>query len=61
MGTLRNSLSNTVSGATSLGEIFADKLLNLGLNKVKFDRSGYIYHGKVAAVANALRQKGISF
>lgn len=61
LSTLRSNLSNTISGAKSLAEMFADRLLALGLERIKFDRSGYIYHGKVAAIAESLRAKGISF
>jgi large subunit ribosomal protein L18 len=38
-----------------------DKLKELGISEAVFDRGGYIYHGRVKAVAEAIREKGINF
>ena len=48
-----------VASAKSVGEIMAQKLLDKGIKKAVFDRSGYLYHGRVKAVAEALREKGL--
>ena len=43
------------------GELVGEKLAEKGINKVVFDRNGYLYHGKVKAFADAVRSKGIEF
>jgi len=50
---------NTVESASSIGLLLAQQLEALGIKKAVFDRSGYRYHGKVKAVAEALRQGSI--
>lgn len=52
---------NTIEGAAKVGEMLADRLKGLGIEAIVFDRSGYKYHGKVKALAEALRGKGIQF
>ena len=42
-----------------LGIELGEKISKLGINKVVFDRGGYLYHGKVAAIADGIRQSGI--
>lgn len=42
-----------------LGEIFASKLKEKGITKIAFDRGGYLYHGRVKALADSLRKAGI--
>ena len=42
-----------------LGIEFGEKISKLGIKKVVFDRGGYLYHGKVAAIADGIRQSGI--
>jgi len=51
--------SNNVEAARVLGEMFAQKLKENGISEVVFDRSGYCYHGKVKAIADALRAHGL--
>lgn len=51
----------TVEGARRLGETFASELAAKGFKKIVFDRGGYQYHGRVKALAEALREKGIDF
>jgi large subunit ribosomal protein L18 len=41
--------------------LVADKAKAKGINSVVFDRGGYIYHGRVAAVADAAREAGLDF
>jgi|SRR6185369_768310 len=51
---------NTVEGATAVGKMLAERLTKEGIDRAVFDRSGYRYHGKVKAVAEALRVNGIN-
>ncbi len=44
-----------------VGESLAQKAVELGIKKVVFDRSGYIYHGRVKAVAEGAREGGLEF
>lgn len=44
-----------------LGEFFAKKALEKGIKSVVFDRGGYLYHGRVKAIAEAARKAGLDF
>ena len=44
-----------------VGEAIAKKAVELGIEKVVFDRSGYIYHGRIKAVAEGAREGGLKF
>jgi large subunit ribosomal protein L18 len=44
-----------------VGEAIAKKAIELGITKVVFDRSGYIYHGRIKAVAEGAREAGLVF
>jgi len=46
-------------GAVKAATIFAEKLKSAGIEKVKFDKNGYQYHGVIKAFADALRDNGI--
>lgn len=50
-----------VEGAKAVGTAIAKKALEKGITKVVFDRGGYIYHGRVAALAEAAREAGLEF
>lgn len=52
---------NNVEAAKVVGAAIAKKALDKGINTVVFDRSGYIYHGKVKALAEAARESGLIF
>ncbi len=52
---------STVAGATEVGKLVAERALQAGLKEVVFDRSGYLYHGRVKAIAEAAREAGLSF
>jgi large subunit ribosomal protein L18 len=47
--------------AKAVGEKIAQSALSAGVTKVVFDRGGYKYHGRVKALADAARSKGLSF
>ncbi|MFH1459738.1 MAG: 50S ribosomal protein L18 [Candidatus Omnitrophota bacterium] len=50
-----------VKSATVLGELIAKKAKEKGVEKIVFDRGGYLYHGCVKAVAEAARKSGLVF
>jgi large subunit ribosomal protein L18 len=50
-----------VAGATLVGQIVAEKALQNGVQQVVFDRNGFLYHGRVKAVALGAREKGLQF
>ncbi len=53
--------SGKVKKSEKLGEVFASKLKEKGITQIAFDRGGYLYHGRVKALAESLRQGGIKF
>ena len=53
------SAKNNVAGAWALGEALAEQALVKGITTIIFDRSGYIYDGKVKAIGGGLRAKGL--
>lgn len=50
-----------LKGAELVGKVVAERLLAKGIKKVVFDRSGYLYHGRIKAVADAARGAGLEF
>jgi large subunit ribosomal protein L18 len=52
---------NTLVSAKAVGKTIAERAKAKGINKVVFDRGGYIYHGRVKAVADAAREAGLEF
>lgn len=53
--------TSTVEAAKAVGEAIAKKALDKGITEVVFDRGGYVYHGKVQALADAARDAGLKF
>jgi len=49
------------SAAVEVGKLIAERALAAGVKEVVFDRGGYMFHGRVAALANAAREGGLSF
>lgn len=62
--TLKNTSlthTNDVEAAKFVGKTIAEAAKKLGISNVVFDRSGYIYHGKVQALADSAREAGLKF
>lgn len=50
-----------VAGAKAIGKLIAEKALAQGIKQVVFDRGGFLYHGRVKALADAAREAGLEF
>jgi large subunit ribosomal protein L18 len=50
-----------LSGAKSIGKLVAERAKDKGIKAVVFDRGGYLYHGRVKALADAAREAGLEF
>ncbi len=50
-----------VAAAKELGKLIAEKAQEKGIKKVVFDRGGYLYHGRIKALAEAAREAGLDF
>lgn len=53
--------AGNIDGAKKVGELIADRAKKSGISKVVFDRGGFRYHGRVASLADAAREKGLEF
>ena len=53
--------NNDVAAAAYLGKVIAERAKAAGINEVVFDRGGYVYHGKIKALADAAREAGLEF
>ena len=53
--------TNNVDAAAYLGKVIAEKAIEKGIKDVVFDRGGFIYHGKIQALADAAREAGLNF
>ena len=53
--------TNNVDAAAYLGKVIAERALEKGIKEVVFDRGGYIYQGKIKALADAAREAGLEF
>jgi len=54
-------ISGNAKGAILVGELIAKNGLGKGVKKVVFDRNGFLYHGRVKALADAAREQGLQF
>lgn len=65
--TLSKSLKESLDGkskvdkATAVGVLVADLAQKAGVNEVVYDRNGFLYHGRMKALADAAREKGLTF
>jgi large subunit ribosomal protein L18 len=59
--TLRSGATGNIDAATSVGKLIAERAKAAGISKVAFDRSGFKYHGRVQALADAAREGGLEF
>ena len=57
----QNVSGGNAEGATLVGALVAKRAIEKGIKTVVFDRGGYIYHGRVAALAEAAREAGLKF
>ena len=53
--------SGNVASAKAIGKQIAQRALEKGIKKVVFDRGGYLYHGRIKALADAAREAGLEF
>ena len=60
---VRKKIKNggNVEAAAAIGKLIAEKAKKAGVTTVAFDRSGYKYHGRIKALADAARENGLSF
>lgn len=61
--TLRKELKSTgdITAAKAVGKAIAEKAKAIGIARVAFDRSGFLYHGRIKALADAARENGLEF
>lgn len=53
--------AGNIKSAQTFGELVSQKLKEKGVNKIIFDRAGFLYHGRIKAFADALRKGGLEF
>ena len=58
---MRDQIKCNVAAAQAVGKRLADRAIASGISRVAFDRSGYKYHGRVKALADAAREGGLQF
>ena len=58
---LRKGATGNIEAAAAVGKLVAQRAKEAGVDKVAFDRSGYKYHGRVKALADAARESGLEF
>ena len=58
---IKENYGGNIEAAKAVGEAIAKKALEKGIKEVVFDRGGYLYHGRVAALAAAAREAGLEF
>ncbi|MDG1205197.1 MAG: 50S ribosomal protein L18 [Pseudomonadales bacterium] len=59
--TLRDGTTGNTDSAAKVGALIAERAKAAGIEKVAFDRSGYKYHGRIKALADAAREGGLQF
>ena len=58
---LKSNYGGNVEAAKAVGKLVAERALEAGIDSVVFDRGGYVYHGRVAALADGAREAGLKF
>ena len=58
---LRGKSGGNIASAKEIGKLIAERAKEKGINRVVFDRGGYIYHGRVRNLAEAAREAGLEF
>lgn len=61
VGRLEGAGTKNLAAAKAVGAVVAERAKAKGVGRVVFDRGGYIYHGKVKAIAEAAREQGLEF
>ena len=59
--TAKLKTGGNVAAAKEVGKLIAEKAKEKGIKKVVFDRGGYLYHGRIKALADAAREAGLDF
>jgi large subunit ribosomal protein L18 len=57
----KKASGGNIEGAKAIGRTIAQRLIDKGVKRVVFDRNGFLYHGRVKAVADAAREAGLEF
>jgi large subunit ribosomal protein L18 len=58
---LRGGSTGNIDAAKAVGRLIAERAKAAGIDRVVYDRGGYLYHGRVAALADAARESGLEF
>ena len=57
----KDARGGNLKGAEAIGKAIAERSIEKGIKRVVFDRSGFLYHGRIRAVADAARKAGLEF
>ena len=60
-GFAKDARGGNLKGAEAIGRAIAERSIEKGIKRVVFDRSGFLYHGRIRAVADAARKAGLEF
>ena len=60
-GFAKDVKGGNLKGAEAIGKVIAERSIEKGITRVVFDRSGFLYHGRIRAVADAARKAGLDF
>ena len=57
----KGARGGNIKGAEAIGKVIAERSIEKGIKRVVFDRAGFLYHGRIRAVADAARKAGLEF